>query len=160
MVKKDKKADDDFKYLVRVANTDIDGNKKVPVGLTRIGGIGTRAGEVICNLSGVDSTKKLGYLTDKEVETLDGIAKDFQSQKIPVWLFNRRRDVETGNDLHITGSDRLMTLRNDLNRLRKIRCYRGVRHQAGLPVRGQRTRTSFRKGSTVGVSKKKAQQQK
>ncbi len=160
MVKKDTKADDDFKYLVRVANTDIDGNKKVPVGLTRIGGIGTRAGEVICNLSGVDSTKKLGYLTDKEVETLDGIAKDFQSQKIPVWLFNRRRDVETGNDLHITGSDRLMTLRNDLNRLRKIRCYRGVRHQAGLPVRGQRTRTSFRKGSTVGVSKKKAQQQK
>lgn len=159
MVKKDKKADDDFKYLVRVANTDIDGNKKVPVGLTRIGGIGTRAGQVICNLSGVDSTKKLGYLTDKEVEALDAIAMDFQSQKIPTWLFNRRKDYETGGDLHIIGSDRLMTLRNDLNRLRMIKCYKGVRHQAGLPVRGQRTRTSFRKGATVGVRRKTVKQQ-
>ena len=45
----------------------------------------------------------------------------------------------------------------DIDKLKKIRCYRGVRHMQGLPVRGQRTRSSFRKsGKTVGVSREKA----
>jgi small subunit ribosomal protein S13 len=152
------KKDDDFRYLVRIANTDIDGNKKVPVGLSSIKGIGTRVGGVICSLSGVDPNKKMGYLTEKETEKLDDIAKAFHTQKVPTWLFNRRKDYDTGKDRHILGSDLIMSLREDINRLRKIRSYRGIRHEQGLPARGQRTRTSFRKGATVGVRRKKAKQ--
>jgi small subunit ribosomal protein S13 len=153
-----KETEDEFKYLVRIANTDIDGNKRVPVGLSSIRGIGTRVGGVICNLSGVDPNKKIGYLTEEEIEKLDAIAKAFHTQKVPSWLFNRRKDYDTGKDLHILGSDLIMSLREDINRLRKIRSYRGIRHELGLPVRGQRTRTSFRKGATVGVRRKKSKQ--
>ena len=48
-----------------------------------------------------------------------------------------------------------MTLRDDLNRLRKIRCYRGIRHETGQKVRGQRSRSNGRSGLAMGVHKKK-----
>ena len=146
----------EFKYLVRIAGTDIDGKRKVPVGLAFIKGIGVRTGEVICRLGRVNPEKRIGYLTDKEVEKLDRLVTEFQNQKLPSWLFNRRKDYETGKDLHVIGSDLAIALREDLNRLRKIRSYRGIRHELGLPVRGQRTRTGFRRGITVGVHKRKA----
>ena len=50
-------------------------------------------------------------------------------------------------------SDLDMRLRDDLNRMRKTRSYKGRRHEFGLPVRGQRTKSTFRKGSSVGVSR-------
>jgi small subunit ribosomal protein S13 len=50
-----------------------------------------------------------------------------------------------------------MVLKDDINRLKMIRCYRGVRHESGHKVRGQRTRSNGRKGLTLGVSKNKNQ---
>ncbi|MDP6459896.1 MAG: 30S ribosomal protein S13, partial [Candidatus Hydrothermarchaeota archaeon] len=74
---------------------------------------------------------------------------------LPAWLLNRRKDYASGKDIHVTGSELAISLREDLNRLKKIRSYRGIRHERGLPVRGQRTRTSFRRGASVGVTRKK-----
>jgi small subunit ribosomal protein S13 len=147
--------EEEFKYIVRIAGTDIDGNKKVPYGLTKIRGIGLRMGEVLCNIAGVDPSKKVGYLTDEEAGRLDEAIKHLQDKGVPGWLFNRRGDYSTGKDLHRIGSDLMMALREDISRMRKIRSYRGIRHELGLPVRGQRTRTSFRRGTTVGVKRGK-----
>ncbi len=158
MVEKSEK--EDFKYIVRISGTDLDGNKKVPYGLTRIRGIGRRTVDIICNLADIDPKKKIGYLTDEEVKRLSEIIDSYHDQNIPQWLFNRRKDYSTGKDLHNIGSDLVMGLRDDLNLLRKIRSYRGIRHELGLPVRGQRTRTCFRKGLSVGVSRKKVPQSK
>lgn len=150
----------EFRYLVRIGGTDIAGDKKAPVGVSSIKGIGIRTGEIACNLAGVDPNKLLGNLTEEEIEKLDGIVSDFQSQDLPPWLFNRRKDYETGGDLHLTGSDLMMSLREDLNRLRKSRSYRGIRHERGLPVRGQKTKSSFRHETTVGVSRRKMAEKK
>lgn len=159
MAKKAKKeTDEEFKYLVRVAGTDIDGNRKVPVGLSLIKGIGIRTGEILCNISGVDRNLKIGFITDKDAEELDKLVTNFQNENLPEWLFNRRDDYETGKNRHVISSDLAISLREDINRLRKIRCYKGIRHETGLPVRGQRTRTSFRGSATVGVSRKKVPQ--
>lgn len=147
--------DEDFRYIVRIVGTDIDGSKRIPHGLSKIRGIGLRTGEILCSLTGIDPRKKIGYLSDEEVKKLDKVVASFGQLKLPAWLFNRRKDYATGKDYHLIGSDLAINLRNDLNRLRKIRSYRGIRHESGLPVRGQRTRTSFRKGITVGVSRKK-----
>jgi small subunit ribosomal protein S13 len=70
-------------------------------------------------------------------------------------MINRRNDYETGEDKHLIESDLEMCLREDLNRMRKTRSYKGRRHELGLPVRGQRTKSTFRKGSSVGVRRKK-----
>ena len=146
---------EDFKYIVRIATTDIDGNKKVPIGISRIRGIGMRTGAILCSLMGVDPAKKIGYLTHEEVKVLNEAANSLDKKGLPAWLLNRRKDYASGKDIHVTGSELAISLREDLNRLKKIRSYRGIRHERGLPVRGQRTRTSFRRGASVGVTRKK-----
>jgi small subunit ribosomal protein S13 len=148
----------EFKHLVRVAGTDLDGNKKVPYSLSKIVGIGLRTGEVICEISGVDPNKRIGYLSDDEIERLSELAENLQKERLPSWLFNRRNDFDTGEDRHVIGSDRAISIREDINRMKKIKSYKGIRHIVGLPVRGQRTRTSFRAGMTVGVSRRKARE--
>ncbi|MEE8402063.1 MAG: 30S ribosomal protein S13 [Candidatus Hydrothermarchaeaceae archaeon] len=147
--------EEEFKHLVRVAGSDLDGKKKVDYGLTKIKGIGLRMAGAICEVAGIDKARKVGYLTEKESETLGKAVEGLHENGVPPWMYNRRRDYSTGRDIHIIGSDLLMSLRDDLNRLRKIRSYRGIRHETGLPVRGQRTRTGFRGGKTVGVTRKK-----
>ncbi|MBI5253280.1 MAG: 30S ribosomal protein S13 [Euryarchaeota archaeon] len=146
---------EEFRHIVRISGTDVDGKKKIPYGLSKIRGIGIRIGEIVCSLAGLDANKKVGYLTEEEANKLDDVVSKFQEQKVPPWIFNRRKEYVTGKNLHAIGSDLVISLRDDLNRLKKIRSYRGIRHELGLPVRGQRTRTSFRTGTTIGVSRKK-----
>ena len=153
--------EDEFKYIVRVAGVDIDGNKPIPYGLSKIRGIGIRTGEIICKILNIDPKKRIGYLSEEEIKKIDDAIVNFDKLGLPSWLFNRRKDYVSGEDKHLIGSDLMISLREDIMRLRKIRSYRGIRHELGLPVRGQRTRTCFRRGVTVGVQrKKKGQQQK
>jgi small subunit ribosomal protein S13 len=152
-------AEEEFRYIVRVAGNDLDGKKKVEYGLTKIKGIGLRMAGAICETAGIKSDKKVGHLTEKESETLTKAVEGLKEKGVPPWMYNRKKDYSTGNDIHVIGSDLLMSLREDLNRLRKIRSYRGIRHERGLPVRGQRTRTGFRGGTTVGYDRKKARAQ-
>lgn len=149
---------DDFKYIVRIAGTDLDGEKKALYGLTSIKGIGLRLGIIITDAAGVNRSEKLGNLTDEQINHIQQAIDNIQS-KTPVWMLNRRKDYDTGSDVHLIGADVSMTLRDDINRLRMIRAYQGVRHELGLRVRGQRTRSHPRSGLAMGVSRK-AQQQK
>ena len=151
----------EFRLLVRVAGTDIKGQKKVVPGLSLIRGIGPRTARIVCTTAGVDFRNKIGDLSEKDVEALEKEINEIE--KSPSWLLNRQKDYATGRDRQVIGADLMLSLRDDLNRLRKIRSYRGIRHESGLPVRGQRTRSTFRKGASVGVSRKKtrlAQQSK
>ena len=76
-------------------------------------------------------------------------------KRLPWWMLNRRKDLISGEDKHIMGSDLVLKLRDDINLLRKIRSYRGIRHERGLRVRGQRTKSTGRRGMVVGVMRKK-----
>jgi small subunit ribosomal protein S13 len=70
-------------------------------------------------------------------------------------MINRQHDWSTGADLHIVGVDVDLVKRDDVNVMRMIRCYKGVRHEQGQKVRGQRTRANGRTGMTMGVLKKR-----
>lgn len=158
-VKKDKTGKktghkEDFKYIVRIANTDINGEKTVVYGLSTIKGIGLHLATVITDIVGIDRNKKIGDLDDKDIERLQQTI-DSISENTPSWLLNHRKDYETGEDKHFIGSDIDMKLRDEINIMKKIRCYRGIRHERGLPVRGQRTRSNNRKGLALGVSRKR-----
>ena len=150
--KKDHK--DDFRYIVRLANTDIDGEKTFVRGLTSIKGVGMHISVLIANETGIDKYVKMGDLTDAQIEkiqkSLDNITKS-----APAWMLNHRKDSQSGEDIHLIGSDIDMRLRDEINIMKKIRSYRGIRHERGLPVRGQRTRANNRKGLALGVSKKR-----
>ncbi|MFA5862572.1 MAG: 30S ribosomal protein S13 [Candidatus Thermoplasmatota archaeon] len=147
----------DFKYIVRVANTDLDGKFQVVPAIATVKGLGIRTAAVVASRSGVNPYQKIGNLTDADVvrlgEAIDGIAEG-----LPAWMLNRRKDIDTGEDQHIIGTDVEIRLRDDLNRLKKIRTNRGLRHEGGQKVRGQRSKSNGRTGLTLGVMKQKQAQ--
>lgn len=149
--------DPNFKHIVRVANVDLPGNKQIRFALTNIKGLGINFADVICAVTGVDKQAKTGFLSDENIQQLNKAVLDPAGYGIPSWFFNRKKDYETGEDKHLLTGTLTFVRENDLKRLKKIKTLRGVRHQKGLPVRGQRTKSHFRKnkGKVVGVAKKK-----
>ncbi len=146
-----------IKHIIRVANVDIPGKKHLLIALTKIKGVGRNFAHIVCNVSGIPQDKLAGALSEKEVATLTSVLTDPVKSGIPSWLFNRRRDYDTGDDKHLLIGTLQFSKDNDIKRLKKIKALRGLRHQKGLPVRGQRTKSNFRrnKGKVIGVKKKK-----
>ena len=146
----------ELKYFVRIANTDLDGNKPIQHALIKVKGISFMFSNAILNVAGIEKTKKAGYLTDNEANKIDDVIKDPSKFGIPSWLFNRKRDPEDNTNKHLTGPTLPFTQDNDIKMMKKIKSYKGIRHSLGLPVRGQRTKSNFRKnkGKVMGVRKK------
>lgn len=151
------KENEDFRYFIRIANTDLDGKKHIAQALTKIKGVSFMFSNMICNLAGVDKASKTGYLKDEQVKKLDGVLNDLLKYNVPSWMLNRRKNYEDNKDYHLITGDLSFKIENDIKRLKKIRSYRGVRHGMGLPVRGQRTKSNFRRNKgkgSLGVKKK------
>lgn len=151
----------EFKHLVRIANTDLQGTKAVVYSLNCVKGIGVPLAHAICRVANIDGLSKTGDLSDSQIKKLDEMVRKPQNFGIPSWMLNRRKDPETGKDIHLVTNDLVFNRENDIKQMRRIRCYKGMRHAFGLPVRGQKTRSNFRKnkGKVIGVStagKKKA----
>ena len=147
----------EFNHIIRIANADLKGEKQILYALTNIRGVSYSFSNFVCTVAKVDKTKKTGYLTDKEVKTLSDVISNPKKFNIPLWLLNRRKDPETNEDKHIITDDMRFIQDNDVKILKKIKSYKGVRHMHGLPTRGQRTKSNFRKnkGSVIGVKRKK-----
>nr|AGC74031.1 ribosomal protein S18 [Spirometra erinaceieuropaei] len=144
-----------FQHILRVMNTNIDGQRKVSFAITAIKGVGRRYAVVVCKKADIDIRKRAGELTEDEVEKLVTVMSNPRQYKIPDWFLNRQKDVEDGKHSQLMSQALDTKLREDLERLKKIRAHRGLRHYWGLRVRGQHTKTTGRRGRTVGVSKKK-----
>ena len=143
------------KKIIRIAKEDLDGDLPIERALWKIKGIGKNFAHAIRVALGYDSKKKLGELSEEEIKKLEDCIYNPKKYNIPSWLYNNRRDLETGEDMHLVSSELALKIKTRIDFLKKIRCYRGVRHWLNWPVRGQRTRAHFRKGATVGVQRKK-----
>ena len=99
--------------------------------------------------------KRAGELTEEEIERVVTILQTPRPYKISDWFLNRQKDIRDGKYNQILSNQLEHKLREDLESLKKIRAHRGLRHYWGLRVRGQHTKTTGRRGRTVGVSKKK-----
>ncbi|GER24840.1 40S ribosomal protein S18 [Striga asiatica] len=154
-VKKSLVANEDFQHILRVQNTNVDGKQKIMFALTSIKGIGRRFANIVCKKADVDMNKRAGELSAAEIDSLMVIVANPRQFKIPDWFLNRKKDYKDGKYSQVTSNALDMKLRDDLERLKKIRNHRGLRHYWGLRVRGQHTKTTGRRGKTVGVSKKR-----
>ena len=143
------------KRIVRLMSTDVNGDFSIERALREIKGVSFMMSRAVCISTGIDGRKKVADLSEQEMKTVEGFIKNPQ---LPSWMLNRRKDLETGKDKHVTMNELDLQKRDDINRMKRIRSYKGVRHELGQPVRGQRTRSSFRTQKTVGVSRKKIQQ--
>ncbi|ABN07416.1 SSU ribosomal protein S13P [Methanocorpusculum labreanum Z] len=144
----------ELKYFVRIINTDLDGTQPVQLALTGIKGIGLHAALIIARRAGVDTRATMGLLGDEDVAAIEEQVKAYPAS-VPKWMVNRPVDVYSGEPKHLYGSDLSLAKEDDINLMKKMRCYRGIRHENGLKVRGQRTKATGRFGKIVGVSKRR-----
>jgi small subunit ribosomal protein S13 len=143
-----------FKYIVRIANTDLDGKKKIIHALTQIKGIGRHMAIFVADACGIERETKCGDLSETQIEKIREVLKNL-NKTAPSWMLNHRKDYDTGEDIHLISSEVDLRLRDEINLLKMIRSYKGIRHELGLTVRGQRTRSNNRKGLALGVSRKR-----
>ncbi len=149
---KPKEAGPELRHIVRIADTDLEGKRSVQYALTGIKGVSRRIAKIVSVNAGLDPIATIGYLDDVDIEKLQN-SIDSIMMIVPPWMMNKQNDFLTGEDRHVIGIDVMLSLNEDLNTMKKMRSYKGVRHEKGLKVRGQRTRSTGRKGRTVGVTR-------
>ncbi len=108
--------------------------------------------------AGVNPDLRVGFLTESDVSKIEDVLKDPVKYNLPSWLFNRRKDTETGKDMHLLSAELILHQKTDIDQAKEIRSWRGYRHAYSLKVRGQRTKTTGRAGKALGVKKKTMQQ--
>lgn len=146
-----------FRYIVRLAGSDLDGQRAAALALTGVRGVGLRLAEVACRMASVDPREMIGNIPEPTVDGLEAVLQSLP-QKLPPWMLNHPVDYVTGEAHHLIGPDLETARRDDVNQMKMIRSYRGVRHERGQKVRGQRTRSNGRTGMAAGVIKKAAKE--
>lgn len=143
--------------VVRILSQDIEGKMRLYPGLAKVKGVSWAMSNAVCEILKMDRRRMIGSLTDEEIKK---IIEFLKNPKVPTYFLNRRADISTGEDQHLTGSDLELQNEFDIKRLKQIRSYRGLRHSVHLPTRGQRTRSNFRKnrGKGAGIKKKNKQE--
>ena len=148
-------APESFQHIIRVLNTNLQGAVKTPFAMTSVAGIGRRFAILACKKAEVVMKKRAGELSAAELEQLMVIVSNPRTFKVPDWFLNRQRDPKDGTTTQLTSSALSSKMRDDFERLKKIRNHRGLRHYWGLRVKGQHTKTTGRRGRVATTGKKK-----
>jgi len=133
----------------------VDGNAKIEYALTQIRGIGRRFAQAIIKVANISPDMRIGAVSEKDLTRLEEIILNPVKNGIPAYMVNRKKDLRTGEDKHLIGNQLDITIRRDIDRMKRIRSYKGVRHHLHLKVRGQRTKSTGRHGLVIGVMRKK-----
>lgn len=144
----------EFRHIVRILGSDSAGTLKVSYAVTSIKGVSHSLSNAILKKAGINPDLRSGFLTEADISKIEEIVKDPAKYGLPAWLFNRRKDSDTGKDMHLISAELVLKSKTDIDDAKNIRSWRGYRHAYGLKVRGQRTKTTGRSGKSLGVKKK------
>ena len=143
----------EFRHIVRILGADSAGTLKVFYALTEIKGVSSSLSNAVLKKAAVNPDLRVGFLTESDISKIEDIIKEPAKHGIPAWMFNRRKDSDTGKDVHLLAADLVLKTKTDIDQAKEIRSWRGYRHAYGLKVRGQRTNTTGRAGKALGVKK-------
>ncbi|WP_418282065.1 30S ribosomal protein S13 [Halorubrum sp. DTA98] len=143
--------EEDLQYFVRIGGADLDGTKTVERSLSELNGIGTRMARLVAEEADVDRTATFGLLDEDDIQTVVDVVENLEDH-VPSWMTNRQNDFFSGETTHLVGTDVNEKTRHDINRMKQIESYKGVRHKRGQKVRGQRTKSTGRTEGTIGVN--------
>jgi len=141
--------DAEFQLILRILNTNVKGTDKVMYALTKIKGIGRRFSNLILKKADIDLNKRAGELSEEEIENLKTIIASPLQFNIPQWFLNNQKDHKDGKYTQTVSNQLDTKLRDNFERMKKIRLHRGLRHYWNLRVRGQHTKTTGRRGKQV-----------
>jgi small subunit ribosomal protein S13 len=163
-VKMTGKESKDFKGIVRLLGRDIEGHTPLRSALRKIRGVGHALAASIARAArkelGIKESEWVGELKDEQIAGVEEIVRAPAKHGVRAFQLNRQRDAESGGDKHLTMSDLQFAMRQDVEREKNTRSWKGFRFGLGQRVRGQHSRTTGRSGLTVGVLKKAMKAQK
>ncbi len=153
MSAKESRTQEETVSLVRILGKDVKGDRKIYAGLTKIKGVSWAISNAICVKLKLDRNLRMSDLKKEDIKRIE---EELKNPAIPSFMKNRKNDLSDGEDKHLTGINLELSKEFDVKRMKKIKSYKGMRHAYNLPVRGQRTRSHFRRsGKVVGVKKAK-----
>ena len=142
--------------IVRILGTGVSGEKTLVYGLSQIKGISIMFASALCHVLKLDKNQKIAELSEKDIEKIEEfLTSGKELTGIPKWLLNQRKEHLTGADKHFVTKDIDYSELQLRRRLGKIKSYKGLRLRLGLTVRGQRTKSNFRKNKTLAAKKAK-----
>jgi small subunit ribosomal protein S13 len=144
----------EYRYILRIMGTDVAGTLKASYAVAQIKGVSLSLSNAVLKKAGVNPDQRAGFLTESDVSKIEEVVREPAKYNLPTWLFNRRKDSNTGKDMHLLSADLVLRTKMDVDEAKEIRSWRGYRHAYGLKVRGQRTKTTGRAGKALGVKKK------
>ncbi|MCL2172325.1 MAG: 30S ribosomal protein S13 [Nitrososphaerota archaeon] len=148
----------EFRHIVRIMGTDSPGTLKTSYAVKQVRGINMSMSNAVLKKAGVNPDLRVGFITDSDISKIEDVIRDPAKHGIPGWLYNRQKDSETGNDVHLLSAELIFKVKTDIDQAKEIRSWRGYRHAYSLKVRGQRTKCTGRAGKALGVKKKTLQQ--
>lgn len=146
----------EFQHILRIAGTDLEGTLTLHHALSKINGVGIPLANAITRKADINPNIRIGYLTETDKTKIEDIINNPTKHNIPPYMLNRQKDPETGQNKHLISADLTLQNKTDIEEMKNIKSWRGYRHAYSLRVRGQHTRTTGRKGKTMGVKKKEA----
>jgi small subunit ribosomal protein S13 len=162
VAKESKEDREELRGIVHLFGRDIKGQLELESALRQIKGVGMTLSrvlaEAISTKLGVSKDVQIGRLNDEQIEKMEELIKSPIQCGVPLWLLNRQKDFESGEAKHLVGTDLMFSTRQDIEREKNLYTWKGYRHAYGQPVRGQSTRTSGRKGITMGVTRSKVRE--
>ena len=144
----------EYRHILRIMGTDVQGTLKASYAIAQIRGVSLSLSNAVLKKAEVNPDLRVGFLTESDISKIENVIREPAKYNLPTWLFNRRKDSETGKDMHLLGADLVLRTKMDIDDAKNIRSWRGYRHAYGLKVRGQRTKTTGRAGKALGVKKK------
>ena len=148
----------EYRYILRIMGADVQGTLKTSYAVAQVKGVSSALSNAILRKAGVNPDLRVGFITESDVSKIEDVIREPAKYGIPSWMFNRRKDTESGKDFHILTSDLALKIKTDIDQAKEIRSWRGYRHAYSLKVRGQRTKTTGRAGKALGVKKKSLMQ--
>jgi small subunit ribosomal protein S13 len=144
----------EYRYILRIMGTDVQGTLKTSYAVAQVKGLSAALSNAILRKAGVNPDLRVGFITESDISKIEDVIKDPVKYGIPSWMFNRRKDSDSGKDSHVLSADLAFKIKTDIDGAKEIRSWRGYRHAYSLKVRGQRTKTTGRAGKALGVKKK------
>ena len=144
----------EYRYILRIMGTDVQGTLKTSYAVAEVKGVSAALSNAILKKAGVNPDLRVGFITESDISKIEDVIRDPAKYGIPSWMFNRRKDTDSGKDQHMLSSELALKIKTDIDQAKEIRSWRGYRHAYSLKVRGQRTKTTGRAGKALGVKKK------
>ncbi len=144
----------EYRYILRIMGTDVQGTLKTSYAVAQVKGVSASLSNAVLKKAGVNPDIRVGFLTESDVSKIEDVIREPAKYGIPSWMFNRRKDTDSGKDSHLLSAELAFKIKTDIDGAKEIRSWRGYRHAYSLKVRGQRTKTTGRAGKALGVKKK------